>query len=201
MSEIKEVHGIYVLKKNSPTLANLRSALPEPSIHGYKVWSSSFLIMDYLKQEPFSNGANVIDIGCGWGMLGIFCAKAFKAKVTGVDADEWVFPYLRVHAAMNSVKIKTLTCRYEEIKPSLLAKQEAMFGGDICFWDELVGPLFDLIGKALANGVSYIIVADPGRSPFMKLAKKCKKEYGAKLVPRQISQPRSDSGYLLVIRK
>ncbi len=200
MSEIKKVHGIYVLKKNSPTLANLRQALPEPSIHGYKVWSSSFLIMDYLNEQPIEKGASVLDIGCGWGMLSIYCAKTFKAKVTAVDADEWVFPYLRVYAAMNSVRIKSLTCRYEDIKSSLLARQDFMAGGDICFWDELVDPLYDLIAKAIRKGVKYIIIADPGRSPFMKLAKRCKKAFGAQLIPWQITKPKRDSGYLLVIR-
>lgn len=200
MSEIKKVHDIFVLKKNSPTLANLKNALPEPSIHGYKVWSSSFLIMDYLKYEPIEQGDLVLDIGCGWGMLGIYCAKTFNAKVTGVDADEWVFPYLRVHAAMNEVKVKTLNSRYEDIKTALLTKHDAMFGGDICFWDELVDPLYSLISRAVDQGVGYIIVADPGRSPFMKLAKKCKKDFGGKLVPWQISKPRQDAGYLLVIR-
>ncbi|BFM07425.1 class I SAM-dependent methyltransferase [Halioxenophilus aromaticivorans] len=200
MSEIKKVHGIYVLKKNSPTLANLRQALPEPSIHGYKVWSSSFLIMDYLKYEPFDIGSSVLDIGCGWGMLGIYCAKSFKAKVTGVDADEWVFPYLRVHAAMNDVKVKTHTSLYQDIPANMLTKHDVMLGGDICFWDELVEPLYDLVSRAVKKKVGYIIIADPGRSPFMKLAKKCKKDFGGELIPWQITKPRADSGYLLVIR-
>lgn len=200
MSEIKKVHGIYVLKKNSPTLANLRQALPEPSIHGYKVWSSSFLIMDYLKYEPFDIGSSVLDIGCGWGMLGIYCAKSFKAKVTGVDADEWVFPYLRVHAAMNDVKVKTHTSLYQDIPANMLAKHDVMLGGDICFWDELVEPLYDLVSRAVKKKVGYIIIADPGRSPFMKLAKKCNKDFGGELIPWQITKPRADSGYLLVIR-
>jgi predicted nicotinamide N-methyase len=200
VSEIKKVHGIFVLKKNSPTLASLRQALPEPSIHGYKVWGSSFLIMDYLKYEPFDIGSRVLDIGCGWGMLGIFCAKSYKAKVTGVDADEWVFPYLRVHAAMNDVKVKTQTSLYQDIPKTMLAKQDVMLGGDICFWEELVEPLYDLVSRAVANKVGYIIIADPGRSPFLKLAKKCKKNFGGELIPWQITKPRADSGYLLVIR-
>lgn len=200
MSEIKKIHDIFVLKKNSPTLTNLRQALPEPSIHGYKVWSSSFLIMDYLKDNPLETADSVLDIGCGWGMLGIYCAKTFNAKVTGIDADEWVFPYLRVHAAMNDVKIKTLNCRYQDIQSSLLAKQGVVLGGDICFWDELVDPLFELINLAVSQHVGRIIIADPGRSPFMKLARKCKKEFGGKLIPWQITKPRKDSGYLLEIR-
>lgn len=180
-------------------MANLKQALPEPSIHGYQVWSSSFLIMDYLNQDPLNKGSKVLDIGCGWGMLSIFCAKTFKAKVTSVDADEWVFPYLRVHAAMNSVKITTKTCRYEDIDSTLLKKQNFMAGGDICFWDDLVNPLFTVISNAVENGVERIIIADPGRSPFMKLSKKCKKAFGGKLISWSITSPKKYNGYLLEI--
>ncbi len=199
MSEIKKVHGLYVLSKKSPTLANLRQSLPEPSIHGYQVWSSSFLIMDYLNQEPLAKGERVLDIGCGWGMLSIYCAKTFKAKVTAVDADKWVFPYLRVHAAMNSVKITTKVSKYEDIKNGLLKKQKFMAGGDICFWDDLVDPLYDIVSRAVDSGVERIVIADPGRSPFLKLAKKCKKSFGAQLVPRQVEEPKKSAGYLMVV--
>lgn len=194
------LHDLFVLKKNSPTLKSLKDSLPEPSIHGYQVWGSSFLIMDYLLKHPLPKRAGFLDIGCGWGMLSVFCAKHFSAKVTAVDADEWVFPYLRVHAAMNQVAVTTLHSRYEDVERKLLKKQKLMAGGDICFWDELVEPLYNIISAAVEASVDQIIIADPGRSPFMKLARRCKKSFNATLEPYSITQPKSDSGYLLIIK-
>jgi hypothetical protein len=73
-------------------------------------------------------------------------------------------------------------------------------GGDICFWDELVEPLYQLIVSALDQGVDRIVLADPGRPPFLKLARRCKKLHGAKLKSVSISSPRSHSGYLLTLQ-
>jgi predicted nicotinamide N-methyase len=97
------------------------------------------------------------------------------------------------------VKIKAKVCRYENLKPALLAKQDMILGGDICFWDELVEPLYTLITNALEQGVKHIVIADPGRPPFLTLARRCKKRHNAKLKSVSITSPRSHSGYLLII--
>jgi len=75
-----------------------------------------------------------------------------------------------------------------------------VLGGDICFWNELIDPLYSLIKKSLKNGVNTIVIADPGRSPFLKLAKKCKKKFGAELREVSIKDPVEEEGYLLIIR-
>ena len=43
--------------------------------------------MDYLGCQGLPEGVKVLEVGCGWGLAGIFCAKHFRAVVTGVDAD------------------------------------------------------------------------------------------------------------------
>lgn len=197
--DYNEVNGLIILKKKHRMIQHIQEVLPTPEIHGNQIWGSSFLIMDYLDQFPPKQGANITEIGCGWGLLGIYCAKEFDAKVTAVDADDHVFPFLDTHAIINDVKISTRANRYEELKVKDLRGQELMLGGDICFWDELVDPLYDVIDKAVRAKVKRIVVADPGRSPFMKLAKRCKKDFGAELYEWDISKPRKVDGYLLEI--
>jgi len=142
-----------------------------------------------------------MEIGCGWGILAIHCNKEFKANVTAVDADKNVFPYLDMHAKLNKAKVTNKVSRYENLKASLLAEQDMILGGDICFWNELIDPLLKLIKKALKNGVDTIIIADPGRSPFLKLAKQCKKLYNAELIEVELEDPIEEDGYLLIIRQ
>lgn len=199
MEYIKETNGVFILKKKHPIMRRLRKGIPGPEIHGTKVWPSSYFIMNYLKENPPEKGSRVMEVGCGWGLLSIFCASRFKAKVTAVDADKNVFPYLKVHAALNDVSIKTREMRFEEIKRKMLAKQDLLLGGDICFWDELVDPLYKLIKKACGENVGRIVIADPGRPPFLKLAKRCKKKFGGKLVESSIETPSVHEGYLLII--
>lgn len=198
---IKRIHGIEILKKRHPLIKRMRKRLPYPAIHGDQVWSSSFLIMDYLLHYPVKSNKRIMEIGCGWGLLSIFCAQNFEAKVTATDADPNVFAYLKLHALLNGVKVKTKCRRYEKIGKKELAGQYMLLGGDICFWDKLVEPLYKVIDKSLKSGVKRVVIADPGRSPFMRLAKRCKKRLGGELLEWEVDSPKQSSGYLLVIEK
>ena len=57
-----------------------------------------------------------MEVGCGWGLLGIYCAKKYGARVTGVDIDSEVFPYLNLHAEINQVEISTLKKGYDGLR-------------------------------------------------------------------------------------
>lgn len=195
-SSIKTIHGIKILGNKNKAIRELRDNANIPEIHGDKVWDSSYLIMDYLLKNPIPKNSKVMEIGCGWGILSIFCAREFTSKVISVDADSNVMPFLELHARKNDVKIKTKVCRYEKLKPKILARQDLIVGGDICFWNELVDPLFSLIKRAMKQKVGTIIIADPGRAPFMELARRCEKKYNAHLMHAKIKKK---DGYLLII--
>lgn len=196
---VKTVRGITVYKKTDTQLKKLLKSSRQPEIHGNKVWFSSFLIMDYLEVVPPPRRARVMEIGCGWGLLSIYCADKFKADVVAVDADPNVFPFLRLHAERNGVAVRTLCKRYQSIPPRRLAGLDLLAGGDICFWDELVNPLFRLIQRAVEQKVGTIVIADPGRPPFLKLARRCRNRFGAHLLPYSITDPKEEEGYLLTI--
>jgi len=198
-TNIQTVRGVKLFGKKHKSLQKLLAKPDSPEIHGDKVWFSSYFIMDYLEANPPARKSRIMEIGSGWGVLGIFCALNYQAKVTAVDADKNVFPYLDLHAELNMLKLKPNVCRYENLKPALLARQDMILGGDICFWDELVEPLYTLISNALEQGVKRIVIADPGRPPFLTLARRCKKLHKAKLKSVSITSPRSHSGYLLII--
>ena len=197
--QLKEVRGLKLYKKKHTTIKKLLKKTSVPEIHGDKVWFSSYLIMDYLEENPPAKKSNIMEIGCGWGILSIHCAKVFKANVVAVDADKNVFPFLEKHAELNKAKVKSKVSRFETLKGSLLAEQDMILGGDICFWNELIDPLLKLIKKSVKNGVRTIIIADSGRSPFLKLAKKCKKQFDAELLEVVLEDPMEEEGYLLVI--
>ena len=132
-------------------------------------------------------------------MLSIFCAKHFDANVTATDADPNVFPFLETHNLLNDVEVETVVARYEELKIKDLKGFDYVLGGDICFWDELVDPLYSLVKKAVKAKVGTIIIADPGRPPFLELARRCAKDFGGELLDGDISKPRKVTGNLLVI--
>ncbi|CAA0100953.1 Ribosomal protein L11 methyltransferase [Halioglobus japonicus] len=195
----KKVRDLTLLTKKHPAIQALMQKKSAPEIHGTKVWASSYFIMDFLDDNPPPENASILEVGCGWGVLSLYCAKKFNAKVLATDADKLVFPFLKLHAKENGVKVKTKVSRYEEISDAVLAKQDIIVGGDICFWDEQVDALYDTIKRGLKNGVQTIIIADPGRPTFHDLAQRCKRDFRAFLVAYGVSDPANYDGYLLIV--
>lgn len=194
-------YGLLIPQKNDPHLKQLMSESEAPEIHGDKVWDSSFLIMDYLRHHPLpATPISVMEAGCGWGLLGIYCAKVWDAQVTCIDADKHVFPFLDFHAALNGVTVETKVTRYEKLNKKILANHDTVLGSDICFWDELTPALFKMIQTAMSANVRQVIIADPGRSPFHKLAKKCKQQFDAKLIDWEVTKPSRHNGELLIVQ-
>jgi predicted nicotinamide N-methyase len=197
--DFENIRGVKIYPPKHKRVQKLLSDANAPEIHGDKVWFSTYFIMDHLEENPPEPKTRILDIGCGWGALSIYCVKKFQAKVTGVDADKYVFPLLELHAKLNNVNVSSKVSKYEDLKPAFLEKQELIVGGDICFWDELVEPLHTLIKNALDAGVEKIVIADPGRPPFLRLARRCRRLYKGKLKSVKVTKPKKHEGYLLII--
>jgi predicted nicotinamide N-methyase len=171
----------------------------DPSLHGTRVWQSTFWLMDYLAANPLVSRARVLEIGCGWGLLGIYCAKAFAARVLLTDADAQVFPYAQAHARLNAVAVETEQIRFAAMADNHLRDCDVLLGADICFWPELGSQLRRLIQRSAEIGVGRIVIADPGRSTFMRMAESCIGALGARLIEWRSATRAGSSGYLLVL--
>lgn len=183
----------------------------EPSVHGHKPWDSSYLLMDYLDLRALHNsdldqapllrrGDRVMELGCGWGAASVHCARRFGAKVTGLDRDADVFPFLAVQAALNDVEVKTCQASFEEVDAALLKSHRLVLGADICFWDTLVDPLVNLVEAAASAGVEHLLMADPGRPPFHMLVRKLLKRFPGEHLNWYALEPKRAEGELLHLR-
>ena len=171
-----------------------------PSIHGNKLWKSSCLVIDYLKQNPPEHANSVIDVGCGWGASGIWCAKKLGSDVTSMDADPDVFPFLEVAADLNGVVTTPLVSRFEELTKRQLSQFDLLIAADICFWDELVDPVYKMVNRAIKAGVKQIVIADPERPTFHEMAARCVEKHCAELIEWETSSPIKAHGALLVVQ-
>ncbi|HET6472128.1 MAG TPA: methyltransferase domain-containing protein [Pseudomonadales bacterium] len=196
---IQQAYGVYLLQSQHRLVRSLKK-IYEPSVHGHKAWLSSYTLMDYLLHKPFRRGVRVMEIGCGWGPAGIFCAKKFNARVTGVDIDKDVFPFLEVLAELNEVKVRTLVSKFEDLTVKRLSEERIVIGSDICFWDEMVKPLFNLIQRAMKAGVERVIIADPGRPTFYELADLCREKFAVELQEWYAVEPNYTSGEVMEVR-
>jgi predicted nicotinamide N-methyase len=155
--------------------------------------------MDYLRRHPLQEGARVMEIGCGWGLAGIYCAKKHGAIVTSVDTDPEVFPYLRLHADINKVDVTTLHKKFNKLKETHLQAIDVVIGADICFWDKMVHPLKRFIHRALNTGVQLILIADPDRPPFQQISRYFVRKRRGEVLDWTVQSPRNITGQLLKI--
>ena len=194
--------GIKALRSSHPGVRRLkRQQKGYNSAHGNKVWRSSFVLMDYLTTYPPEENTQVLDIGCGWGLTGLFLAKKYGAQVTGIDIDASVAPFLALQASINDCQIDFQARGFESLSAEELTAFSTIVGTDICFWDELTEPLFELIGLALESGVEHIMIADPGRPPFWDLVDLCMQNFAAEVVTRRIYQPWKTEKFILSIEQ
>lgn len=199
LAHVRSTHGVQILKPTHPIIRSLNKRGPGPSLHGTRVWQSTFMLMEFLEGYPLGQDRRVMEIGCGWGLLGIFCAKRFCVEVMLTDADAEVFPYVTAHARLNGVSVQTEQARFDGITDRRLAAHDLLLGGDICFWPELGTQLRRLIERGLSLGVKKAILADPGRRSFMRLATYCQRHLSATLIPRQMANRSKSRGYILIV--
>ena len=192
-------YGIRVLLSRHPQIRKLKRH-HTPSVHGNMHWASSWLLMDYFRRRGLAEGTRVTEVGCGWGLAGIYCARRHGAIVTGVDVDSEVFPYLRLHSDINNVEIATMSKSFNKLTQSHLKDVDVLIGSDICFWDSIVDPLKGLVRKAVRAGVQLVLIADPGRPPFEELAGYFTDNSGAEVLDWNVGRPRRISGQILRIQ-
>jgi len=169
---------IEILKSQHPVIRKLKRDNANHALHGNKVWNSSLVAIDFIHRLEIEANS-VLELGCGWGALSVFCAKHLGADVVSLDADDSVFPFLMAQAEHNNVTVKPWKHRYEQVTKADLSQFEIMVAADICFWDEMTQPLFNLCKRATQAGIRHIIIADPGRPPFWELAELAHEKLGA----------------------
>ncbi|MFC1823229.1 methyltransferase [Thermodesulfobacteriota bacterium] len=173
--------------------------LHSPSFHGFRIWPSSWLLMDFIEQRGMPKRIRLMEVGCGWGLAGIYCAKNHGAIVTCVDIDAEVFPYVGLHAGINKVEIHTMQAGFDGISRKKLKDIDVMIGSDICFLDDMVTSLKALILRALGAETKLVLIADPGRSPFETMGSYFVENQEGEIIDRSINHPYPIQGRLLKI--
>ncbi len=191
-------YGVRALRGRHREVRNVKR-FHNPTFQGFRVWPSSWLVMDFFKLRGLPHRTHVMDVGCGWGLAGIYCAKLHNAVVIGVDIDEEVFPFLRLHADINRVEIATMMKGFSTLMDKDLEDVDVMIGADICFWEATVDPLKTLISRGLQEGVKLILIADPGRAPFERLGTYCVKNLGGVMLRSSVNHPYHINGRILKI--
>jgi predicted nicotinamide N-methyase len=191
--------GLKALKSSHPEVRKIKRQQSGHSAHGNKIWRSSFVMLDYLETHPLEKNSHALEIGCGWGLTSLYLNKFQNIAVKAIDIDPSVEPYFKLQNKINSCEIEFEASSFESLSQQSLSKYQYIIGTDICFWDELTAPLFELIQKARTAGTKEILIADPGRPPFWMLAELCAEKFGSEVITRRITIPWKSEKYILAI--
>lgn len=194
----RQAYGIRLLLSQHPEIRKLKR-FNAPSAHGNRLWKSTWLLIDYLHRRGLPLDLRVMEVGCGWGLLGIYCAKQYSARVISVDVDPEVLPYLELHAKVNQVAIDTLRKDFDGLRTKHLDEVDVLIGADVCFWDTLVKPLKNLILRALRAKVKQVLISDPGRPPFEEVGEYFVNKRGGEILDWTAQRPRRSEGRILKI--
>ena len=191
-------YGLNVPLANHRRIRKLKGEF-SPTNHGNKVWPSSWVMVDYISRSDDFARKRVMDIGCGWGLSGVFCAKKHGASVVAVDGDDDVFAYLDVVAETNGVELDFYNLEIDEVNRNLLKGVDIIIGSDICYSEDLVDPLRRLVQRARRASVKQVLISDPGRWPFDDLAELYANRRGVEVLEWQTKRPQSTYGKILKI--
>ena len=105
---------------------------------------------------------------------------------------------IRLQSRINGVQVEFMAGRFEQLNARLLDGADLLIGTDICFWDEMVDPLYKLLRRAGNAGVTQAIIGDPGRPPFWSLAQRVEEKLGGRVLAHASGRRGSAPKQLLI---
>ena len=104
-------------------------------------------------------------------------------------------------AALNDVKVARLEGNFNNLSAKCLGREHLVIASDICFWDSMIKPLFEVVRRALEGGAKRFVIADPGRPTFYELADRCSKQnWQVTLKEWYAVEPSRTTGEVLEVR-
>ena len=169
LTTIKEVHDLKYCTGHHPILKAHYKSGKRPTEFGNKVWATSLILIEYLKKKPFDlNGLRVLEIGCGWGLIGVYLSKFHSCKVTCSDLDEFVLPIAQFHAELNNTFVEVKKASFNELSLTFLKKFDLIIGAEVCYSEEVSKDITALIKRSHQATVDRFLMADPGRPNFFE---------------------------------
>jgi len=194
---LRSYRGTKIYMASHPEIRKHLRNRERPTEFGDKIWDMTFRLMTYLEQEsgPLNH---ILDVVCGWGLLGIHLARLNQAKVTCIDTDSKLEPIVLKHAALNDVAIAFKAARFQEISESDL-EVDLLIGSEICYCEALRIELSQLADRAAHANTKRMLIADPGRPDFDDLYEYCRSRHSAKLIDIRLPEETKPT-YLMSIR-
>lgn len=145
-----EVYGIGNWDRFVRQLAEKGDAYIKEFPFWIKFWEASFVLADHLVRQPLAPGTEVLEIGAGMGLCGLFLA-ACGHRATITDFDEDVLDLLALNAAHNGLE-KVAVRRLDWHEPDLEGTFDVICGSEVVYQDRFFAPMIALFRRYLKPG-------------------------------------------------
>ena len=187
---MKSIHNIKIPLSSNKLIQQIKRKNDKPISHGNKIWNSSLTMIDFLSRYNLNNIKTAIDVGCGWGLVVAYLQQQ-GLDACGIDIDQNTEPYVNVVNKLNKTDADVIYIDYMDLPKKAFDPVDLVIGCDICYWENHVDNIIDLIKKANCT----VLIADPGRDTFWKLTKKIK----GNLHDITLTKPRAVHGYVFEV--
>ena len=150
-----EIYGIGNWDRFVSELAEKGEAYIKEFPFWIKFWEASFVLADDLLRRPLAPGSEVLEIGAGMGLTGLFLAAAGH-RVTVTDFDEDVLSLLSFNASHNGLDTVTVR-RLNWLDPDLSGSFDVICGSEVVYQERFFSPMISLFQRYLKpNGTVHL---------------------------------------------
>ena len=149
--KVGEVNGVYYYHNNHPLVQELcREYLP--TNFGHCIWTSSFVLMEYILRYPPPPGQKILIPGCGWSVIVPFAIKRLKGEVLAFDIDPATLPLLSAVCKLNHVTHNFLVSSFEDVQQDVFDEMDLILGADIVYYKEHTEQNCNMVEKLVKKG-------------------------------------------------
>jgi predicted nicotinamide N-methyase len=166
-----------------------------------KIWEASMVLADHLASREPLPGSNLLEIGCGLGVVGIVAAS-FGHRVTMTEQDPDALNFARANALTNlspsdpTIDIRRLDWNH----PRLERIFDLIVGSEIVYSQRDYEPLFRLFKTFLKQG-GEIILAEGFRESSVRFFREMSRYFEMKAQKKIIRTPEKEVRIILCSMK
>lgn len=152
---------------------------------GWKTWNAAIVLVEYFGSQPLETfaGKDVLELGCGTGLSGIFCAKFGARSVLMTDYNDKVLETVSDNASRNgltNINVRRLDWLHMDNESE---RYDTIIGSDIVYDPDhafIVPAVLDRLLSFDENARAYICIGPRPEAPrFMNIMAN---EYGFEIV-------------------
>ncbi len=151
-----------------------------------KIWEAAIILSDFFGRTSHDKEAEVLEIGAGMGIVGLFMGSFGYKNVTITDFEDDALDLLRKNAAHNNIDdLQIEKLDWNALKTD--KKYDIICGSELIYSDKFIDPVIDLIHNLLKPGGKVIIAHDFIRKSLVSFIEKLQPGFDVKSMAKSIN--------------